>query len=81
MMAIRRLLSRPLPQPPEDMSGVGGIVQQAIAASPLAPVRAFWDSLRELESWWPLLIPLLLWVFWRTYRRERAAMRAGNGQT
>jgi len=46
----------------------------AIAESPLAPARTFWNSLREMEDWWPVLLPVLLWVFWRTYQRERAAL-------
>jgi len=49
-------------------------IDQAIADSPLASVRDFWEALFELEDWWPLLIPLLLWVFWRTYQRERGAL-------
>jgi hypothetical protein len=70
-----------LPKLSEAAANPGAAIEQAIAASPLAPAQAFWASLRELQAWWPLLIPLLLWVFWRTYRRERAALRAGNGQS
>lgn len=34
----------------------------------------FRDDLLMLRPWWPLLIPVLLWLGWRTYRRERAAV-------
>jgi hypothetical protein len=73
-MALRKLVSRQRPEPPPAADGARAIVEQAIAASPLAPARAFWDSLLELEDWWAVLIPVLLWVFWRTYKRERAAV-------
>ena len=78
---LRRLVSRRLPEPPEAAPGIRSIAEQAIAASPLARVPAFWDTLRELEDWWPVLIPLLAWVFWRTYKRERAALLAQSAQS
>ncbi|MBU6335428.1 MAG: hypothetical protein KGS47_13650 [Chloroflexi bacterium] len=34
----------------------------------------FRDDLLMLRPWWPLLIPVLLWLGWHTYRRERAAV-------
>jgi hypothetical protein len=77
---LRRLVARPLPEPPEA-AGPRAIIEQAIAGSPLAPARAFWDSLRELEDWWAILIPVLIWVFWRTYKRERALALAQNDQS
>ena len=77
---LRKLLQGGLSHLPQAISNPRAAVDQAIAASPLAPVRAFWDALRELEAWWPLLIPLLLWVFWRTYQRERAALSVGRDQ-
>jgi hypothetical protein len=71
---LRKLLPEAIARLPQAVSNPRAAVDQAIAASPLAPVRAFWTSLIEMEAWWPLLIPVLLWVFWRTYRRERAAL-------
>ena len=71
---LRKLIPGGLSRLPQAISNPRAAIDQAIAASPLAPARAFWDALRELEAWWPLLIPLLLWVFWRTYQRERAAL-------
>ncbi len=73
---LRKLTSGGLSRLPQAVSNPRAALHQAIDASPLAPVRTFWDALIELEAWWPLLIPLLLWVFWRTYQRERAALGA-----
>jgi len=78
---LRRLLPESISRLPQAVSNPRAAVDQAIAASPLAPARVFWDSLREMEDWWPLLIPMLLWVFWRTYQRERAALREGREQS
>jgi len=77
---LRKLLPGGLASLPQTVSNPRAALDQAIAASPLAPARAFWDSLREMEDWWPLLIPVLLWVFWRTYQRERAALGEGREQ-
>ena len=66
---------------PQAVSNPRAAIDQAIAASPLAPARAFWVALRELEDWWPLLIPVLLWMFWRTYKSERAALRVLRDQS
>ena len=75
-MALRKLISLPLPAPPEQASG--SIVEQVLATPQLAAARLFWDAFREMQPWWPVLIPLLLWVGVRTYRKERAALRAGE---
>ena len=78
---LRKLLSGGVSRLPQAISNPRAAIDQAIAASPLAPARAFWDALRELEDWWPLLLPLLVWVFWRTYQRERAAVGARPEQS
>jgi hypothetical protein len=70
---LRKLVAGGLSRMPQAVSNPRDAIDQAIAASPLAPARAFWDALRELEDWWPLLLPILVWVFLRTYQRERAA--------
>ncbi len=75
-MMLHKLISEGVSRLPQAVSSPRAAIDQAIAASPLAPARAFWDALIELEGWWPLLIPLLLWIFWRTYQRERAALGA-----
>jgi hypothetical protein len=74
-MALRRLFSRGLPEvPSEDATGIPALLAQALDVLPLAPVRVFWDSLSELRPWWPVLLPLLAWIGWRTYQQERAAV-------
>ena len=78
---LRKLLQGGLSHLPQAISNPRAAVDQAIAASPLAPVRAFWDALRELEDWWPLLLPILVWVFLRTYQRERAALGLAREQS
>jgi hypothetical protein len=78
---LRKLLPGRFASLPQAIASPRTAINQAIAASPLAPVRAFWEALRELEDWWPLLLPLLLWVFWRTYQRERAALAIEREQS
>ena len=77
-MTLRKLLTRPLPGPPEEVPGKLALLEQALDMPQLMPIRLFWDNLRELRPWWPILIPILLWVAVRTYRRERAAMQFGE---
>ena len=77
---FRKLALGGLARLPQAISNPRGAIDKAIADSPLAPVRTFWDSLREMEDWWPLLLPLLVWVFWRTYQRERAALSLSGEQ-
>jgi hypothetical protein len=78
---LRRLLASGASRLPQAVSNPRAALDQAIAESPLAPVLKFWESLREMEAWWPVLIPMLLWVFWRTYQRERAELAAGRQQS
>jgi hypothetical protein len=41
----------------------------------MTAVRMFWNSFRDLQPWWPVIIPILLWVGVRTYQKERAALQ------
>lgn len=34
-------------------------------------VKTFHHNLQELRDWWPVLLPLLAWIGWHTYRTER----------
>ena len=61
---LRRLKDSGMPSLSEAAANPRAAIDQAIAESPLAPARDFWYSLRELEVWWPVLIPVLQWVFW-----------------
>jgi hypothetical protein len=74
-MALRKLLSRGLPEvPAKEETDLRSLLAQSLDILPIAPVRTFWDSFSELRPWWPVLVPLLAWIGWRTYQRERAAV-------
>jgi hypothetical protein len=73
-MALRKLLPRRQPEAPAEPPPSRTYIQQALDTLPIAPARLFWDNLDEMRPWWPVLLPLLAWVGWRTYRRERAAL-------
>lgn len=70
---LRKIITGSVSRLPQAVANPRAALDQAITISPLAPARAFWEALRALEDWWPILLPLLAWVFWRTYQRERAA--------
>jgi hypothetical protein len=76
---LRRLLAHGLPEPPDAAPGPADMLAQVLDLPLLAPVRIFWESLNEMRPWWPVLLPLLIWVGWRTYRRERAKVLAKRG--
>lgn len=63
---LKRLTPPPPPPSPtlERLLTIGGL--------PFLLVRIFWYNLCEVRFWWPLVLPLLVWTAWRTYRRERA---------
>jgi hypothetical protein len=75
-MTLRKLLSQGLPEPPDEVPGPRALVAQVLDLPLLAPIRIFWANLYEMRPWWPVLLPLLAWVGWRTYKRERAAVLA-----
>ncbi len=39
-------------------------------------MRMFWKDFNQMRDWWPVLIPLFLWLGWRTYHRDRVAFKA-----
>jgi hypothetical protein len=73
-MALRKLLREGLPEPPDEAPGLRTMLMTALDSPMLAPIRIFWDNLNTLRPIWPVLLPLLAWVGWRTYQRERAAV-------
>jgi len=77
-MTLRKLITQRLPEPPEETQGKLSLLEQALAMPQFVPIRLFWDNLRAMRPWWPVLLPLMLWVGVRTYRRERAAVRVGE---
>jgi hypothetical protein len=76
---LRKLFARGLPEPPDEAPGLGTMIAEALDFKQLAPVRSFWDNLLALQPWWPLLLPLLGWIGWRTYQRERAEVLHRRG--
>jgi hypothetical protein len=75
-MALRKLLAHGLPEPPATTPGFADLLTEMLNMPLLAPIRLFWVSLNEMRPWWPILLPLLTWVGWRAYRRERAKVLA-----
>ena len=73
-MALRRLFSRIRPEPPAAPPKRLSLIEQVVDIPLLIPFRVFWEQLNEFRPWWPALLPLLVWVGWRAYRRERAAL-------
>jgi hypothetical protein len=71
---LRKLLTRGLPAPPDETPGPRTLIAQALDVRPLAPLRAFWEGLNAMRPWWPVLLPLLAWIGWRTYQRERTEL-------
>jgi hypothetical protein len=48
------------------------MLEDALYRLPYVPqLRIFAGDLRETREWWPLLLPVLLLIGWRNYRRER----------
>ncbi len=69
-MALRSILKRGLPQPPEDGESLS-LTDQILQHPLMIPVRLYWANLKAMEAWWPILIPVLLWVAYRRYAEER----------
>lgn len=69
MRARTERAQRFTPPPPP----LRAVLEQALTLGglPLLAVRLFWYNLRELRFWWPVVLPLLAWTAWRTYRQER----------
>jgi hypothetical protein len=58
-------------QPATSLDVQALIQQQSRYIPTLGIVQFFWQELKSMESWWPILLPFLAWVGWRTYRKER----------
>ncbi|HMO56759.1 MAG TPA: hypothetical protein PKA05_04895 [Roseiflexaceae bacterium] len=54
---------------------------EAYVGLPMLPFRLFWDHLAALRPWWPWLLPLLAWITWSNYRRERARLIANRNKS
>jgi hypothetical protein len=68
---FRRLAGHSVPPPPPPP----GLLEQLalLLKVELLPFWLFWQNLRAMRGWWPLLVPLLFVYGRRAYRRERAA--------
>ncbi|MDZ4718828.1 MAG: hypothetical protein SH847_10295 [Roseiflexaceae bacterium] len=63
----------PKPHPLDSVLGRLGL--------PGVIIRQFLADFQELRPWWPILIPTIVVVALRTYRRERALIRAARSQS
>jgi hypothetical protein len=75
-MTLRKLLTQRLPEPPAEAPGLADMLAHFWNMPELARVRRFWEALDDMRAWWPIILPLLILVGWRTYRRERRRLRA-----
>jgi hypothetical protein len=71
---LKRITRAVPPLPPPAPSPLDQIAQ--VLRVPLLPLQIFWQNLVALRPWWPVVIPLLAWNFWRTYQREQADVLA-----
>lgn len=72
MQQLRRFRKAPEPAPPPPPpSGPFDSLVVALGL-PVTIARQFWLDFLKLRPWWPILIPIMIWVARRTYQRERA---------
>lgn len=71
---MQHLLNR-IPSPPDRAPALRDVFDQIWSIPLLLPIRLFWNNLYTMRDWWPVLAPFLLWQLWRSYRRERKALR------
>ena len=75
---LRRITGRfAAPPPPPDPRHQVVLLLKAR----LLPYWLFWQNLRAMRSWWPVLLPALLIYGVRMYRRERRAATAPPADT
>ena len=79
-MTLRKLVSQGLPKPPDEAPGGRALLDEALSLPLLAPINLFWRNLRDLRPWWPVLLPLLTWIGWRAYQRERLKVELARGE-
>jgi hypothetical protein len=70
---------QPPEQPADVRSSVLAALDEKLDHLPfMATIRTFWRNFQEMRDWWPVLIPLMVWVGWRTYHAERREIRRRN---
>lgn len=84
MVWLDRLVQRQQPKTAASGPNLEALGHQIVEQMPyLQPVRQFWRDLQGMREWWLFLLPLLVWVGWRSYRKEvrkarRQKMRSSN---
>jgi hypothetical protein len=64
--------AQPLPPSAPPTEDFQTVLRQNLDQMPLLRVvKSYLDELTDMRDWWPLVLPLLLWIGWRTYRKER----------
>ncbi len=65
---------------PESRPTLNRLINDAVIRLPYVPqLRIFWRDLQAEREWWPVLLPLLAWIGWRTYQSERQKLRTAAG--
>lgn len=69
---VKQLIpDRPLPSPATAFRP-STFLGQNLETIPLwRTLRGFWNELTRAPGEWILVLPLLVWIGWRTYRKER----------
>lgn len=76
-LPFRRQPEPPPPPPASASERLNMMLQDAVNRMPYVPqARIFWRDLQAEREWWPIVLPLLVWVGWRTYRRERRKLQS-----
>jgi hypothetical protein len=72
MKLLERLPLRRKAAEPEKPRGRFAVLEDMVVERlQLRRIQAFYDDLIKLEPYWLIVLPLLIWVFRRTYIRER----------
>lgn len=75
MSLLDRLPGRRKPEPePEPRSRFGVLEDMLVERLRIRRIQAFFDDLAALDSYAIIVVPLLAWIGWRTYKRERQAV-------
>jgi len=69
---LRKLLTFRLPEPPDEPPNIRTTFAQVMQLPAFEPIRTFFQNVYALWPSWPVLVPMLGWIVWRTYRSERA---------
>jgi len=68
---LHKILINRLPGAPDTPPDHRTVLTQAMALPEISPFYRFAIHLYALRAWWPVLVPVLALIGWRTYQRER----------